>query len=149
MRKFNGTPGATVEMKGFPTRRQEKLLRGVSKVFKNYSQERSAVLDNWGSGGKVGEEYTSLGVYGNLFDSALTDGEISMVTGWLGLWMIRVKGRSFQGSRRPWRKTPASLKSKPGTGIASLPQFRCATHSQASPDATGIAIDPLLPGWKV
>lgn len=53
----------------------------------------------------MGEGYTSLGGYGNLFDSALTDGEISMVTGWLGLWMIRVKGRSFQGSRRPWRKT--------------------------------------------
>lgn len=102
-----------------------------------------------GGGGKVGEEFTILGVYDNLFGSALTDGEISMVTGWLGLWMIRVKGRSFQGSRRPWRKTPAFLKSKPGTGIASLLQFTCATHSQASPDATGIEIDSLLPGWKV
>ena len=102
-----------------------------------------------GDGGKVGEEHTCLGIYDNLFGSALTDGEISMVTGWLGLWMIRVKGRSFQDSRRPWRKTPASFKSKPGTGIASLLQFRCSTHSQASPDAIGIEIDPLLPGWKV
>lgn len=102
-----------------------------------------------GGEGKVGEEYTSLGAYDSLFGSALTDGEISMVTGWLGLWTIRVKGRSFQGSRRPWRKIPASLRSKPGSGMASLLQLRRATHSQASPDGTGIEVNPLLPGWKV
>lgn len=44
-----GTVGASAEVNGFPTGTQEKLLRCVSKVFKNYSQEGQQF---WVTGGE-------------------------------------------------------------------------------------------------